>query len=351
MRKAGLPRVIIAICAAWVWGAAAAWALPDCQLPAEYAPQRPGRDAGPTPVHVYLYVIDVIEVDNVEQSFTVDYAVAARWRDVTLGATASNAGTTPCNVPIARVWRPDFVPLNARATSPQLPLTVEVSEDGTVEARQRGVGTYASKLDLSDFPRDVQRLRVDLISFEHGPEELDFVVEGVGQAEDFSAPGWALSVGEVGAGEYRMQLAGEGGGRDASLARFGFEIVAERQVAYYVWKVFLPLVVIVMTSWFVFWVDPSQLAVQSGIGTATLLTIIAFLFSLQNILPRVDYLTRLDVFVYQALFLVFLALTEGMTTSTLFANGRPDVARHVDRWSRILFPLLFAFAIARLWWL
>lgn len=96
-----------------------------------------------------------------------------------------------------------------------------------------------------------------------------------------------------------------------SRTTFEFNIEVRRQITFYVWKVFVPLSLIVFTSWLVFWIDPSQLGVQSGIGTAMLLTVVAFLFSLQNILPQIPYLTRLDVFVYSALVLVFLALRHG----------------------------------------
>jgi hypothetical protein len=135
-----------------------------------------------------------------------------------------------------------------------------------------------------------------------------------------------------------------------NLALFEIVIEVERRVKYYIWKVFVPLCLIVFVSWGVFWIDPTHMAVQTGIGTAMMLTIIAFLFSLQNVLPKINYLTRMDIFVYSSLLFVFLAFVEGLATCTIAAHGRELVARRLDRWCRVIFPLAFAGVAVWFWW-
>jgi len=135
-----------------------------------------------------------------------------------------------------------------------------------------------------------------------------------------------------------------------ALARFDYEINVKRNRRYYVWKVFVPLIVIVFASWAVFWVDPTQIGVQTGIGTAMLLTVVAFLLSLQNILPKISYLTRLDIFVYSSLVFVFLPFVQALTTCSLAAHGKELLARRLDRWSQVIFPLAFAAALMWFWW-
>ena len=134
------------------------------------------------------------------------------------------------------------------------------------------------------------------------------------------------------------------------MSRFDHKLVVEREVSFYVWKVFIPLCLIVFVSWAVFWIDPAQLATQCGIGTAMMLTIIAFLLSLQNILPRINYLTRMDHFVYISLGFVFLAFVEGLLTSSFAARGRGALARRLDNWARFIVPLAFFSVIAWFWY-
>ena len=67
---------------------------------------------------------------------------------------------------------------------------------------------------------------------------------------------------------------------------FNFSISAKRQSGYYIWKVIVPLMLIVFMSWTVFWIDPSNLGPQIGMSATSMLTLIAFQFAMANILPK-----------------------------------------------------------------
>ena len=105
---------------------------------------------------------------------------------------------------------------------------------------------------------------------------------------------------------------------------------------------FVPLTLIVFMAWTVFWIDPQNFGPQVGVSTAAALTLIAFLLSTRQLLPRVEYLTRADVVILGSAMLVFFSLGEAVLTSNLAAGGREDLARSFDRWSRVLYPLVFA---------
>jgi len=106
-----------------------------------------------------------------------------------------------------------------------------------------------------------------------------------------------------------------------------------------------PLTIIIFMSWAVFWIDPTQIAVQVGIATTAILTLIAFLFSLEARLPRISYLTSIDFFIFGSLTLVFLAFLQAILTCSLGFQGNVALARRIDRWSRWVFPLSFALVI------
>ena len=120
-----------------------------------------------------------------------------------------------------------------------------------------------------------------------------------------------------------------------------FDLVAHRRVGYYVWKVILPLSMIVVMSWSVFWMDPNNLGPQTGIAATSMLTLIAFLFALGNILPRISYLTTMDRFVMGSSALVFAALLEAIGSGYLASHGRAATAVRIERQCRWLFPTVF----------
>jgi hypothetical protein len=120
-----------------------------------------------------------------------------------------------------------------------------------------------------------------------------------------------------------------------------FKLDAHRRVGFYVFRIILPLILIVFMSWMVFYIDPSHLEAQVGISATSILTLIAFQFTVGVLLPRIGYLTRMDKFILFSSVLVFLALVEGVMTSALASKGRKELALKFDSWSRVLFPAAF----------
>jgi len=52
-----------------------AWCATDMAM------SRPNTGVEPTPVNVYLYVVDVFDVSGSDQAFTADIVLVAGWRD------------------------------------------------------------------------------------------------------------------------------------------------------------------------------------------------------------------------------------------------------------------------------
>ena len=75
-----------------------------------------------------------------------------------------------------------------------------------------------------------------------------------------------------------------------------FEIDVKRRSSFYIWKVFLPLMLMVFLSWAVFWIEASDLSNQIQVAVTTILTVIAFAFAISATMPRLPYLTYIDAF-------------------------------------------------------
>ena len=122
---------------------------------------------------------------------------------------------------------------------------------------------------------------------------------------------------------------------------FVFSIYATRITAYYIWKVILPLCLIVSMSWAVFWINPSQFGPQIGLSATSMLTLIAFIFATTNMVPALGYFTILDHFIIGSTILVFLAFVESLLASFLVSRDNVVIAERLDTVSRILFPAAF----------
>jgi hypothetical protein len=318
----------------------------SCTIPRSVATTRPDPEGIPTKVAVGIYIIDVAGVDDVRQTFTADFYFTLRWRDARLSTEARGRSLAECSLRPAEIWHPLVDIFNQRNVKKYLEDVVQIDAKGGVIYKQRFFGDLSLPVDLRYFPFDSQVLPINVASFRYGPDEVVFVMDEyrTGQVKTFSVAGWSIELGQA-------QITAEYiAPQDRSLSRINYQLKAQRHTGFYLWKVLVPLMLIVFMAGGVFWIDPTELGPQIAIATASVFTLIAFLFSLGYLLPRVSYLTRMDQFVLGSTLLVFLALGEAIVTANLARGGNQSLSRAIDRWARAIYPALFAtVAIVSLW--
>ena len=89
---------------------------------------------------------------------------------------------------------------------------------------------------------------------------------------------------------------------------------------------FLPLLLMVIVSWSVFWFDPPEVSSQVQIAVTTILTIIAFALAISLTLPRVPYLTFADAFFLTCYIFAFVAMLELTAVHIAYRNDQRKLA-------------------------
>lgn len=307
-----------------------------CTAPNVRNDVRPGAGAPPTKVSVGVRMIDLTEINDVRQMLTGDFLVRLTWIDPQLEHLSG------CEIPLDQIWSPGMRFVNSGRMFPDRPKEVGIGPGGSVQYIQRYYGSLATYHDLRDFPFDEQVFRISLVAVEYGEDEVQLVVDEkiTGRHERVNIRDWKINWVK---GKIDRQYA-EAIGKFYS--RYDFEISAQRMTGYYVWKVILPLCLIVAMSWAVFWISPAKFGPQIGLSATSMLTLIAFLFATINMLPKLNYLTILDYFIIGSLILVFLALVQSLTTVCLFSMEKEEIGFRIVRVCRWAFPLLFAALLA-----
>ena len=202
---------------------------------------------------------------------------------------------------------------------------------------QRFYGTIASYHNLHDFPFDTQTITIELTPLKYSENEINLVVNKAfsGMAETLNISDWIIESATGEAGRRHIKSF------DRYHSSLDFKVTAHRIRAYYVWKIILPLCLIVAMSWCVFWIDPAAFGTQIGLSATAMLTLIAFIFATTNMVPVLGYFTLLDIFIGASTILVFLALLESLATSYLVTKEKNDLALRIDAVCRFLFPLVF----------
>ena len=177
---------------------------------------------------------------------------------------------------------------------------VEIFSNGTVQMRLRDAATFKATFDFKKFPFDEQ-----IFSFSIYPEfptsKMVFVAEPimeeykknlyVTEGEDgINIPEW-----EVTSVDYYVDKYEEG---DYEYQGFIVEVGAERLTNYYIFKIIIPILLILSISWSVFWIHPSQIESKVNITMVALLSLIAYNLIMDDVIPKLDYLTFMDAFIF-----------------------------------------------------
>ncbi len=335
------PRLAAALASAFLTAfafSAAAGAVGEarCVVTSNIAHNPPAQE-GPAPISVLVYVLDVTRIDDVLQTFSAQIVLQTSWSDPRLHADALGWSPVGCRFPLDEIWHPHVEIVNQLETSRLWDEVLEVDDDGLVSLRQRLLGAFSSTMDLRDFPFDVQILPLRIASFRYDDTQVTLTVDEnrSGRLKSFSVSGWNVDLAEP--APYREVVASQ-----RAISGVDYRLRASRDVGFYLFKVLLPLSLIVLMAGTVFFIDPTTLAAQVGVSTAAVLTLIAFQFTLMDLLPRVSYLTRIDRFLIWSTLLVFAALGESVLSGRLAHRGREELGRRIDRASRWLYVALFS---------
>ena len=305
---------------------------------AQAALNRPlSADGEPTEIQAVGALLDVDKINSAEQNFTLNFYMVFAWSDPRLAHDSAG----PVTHKLSDIWNPRLTIINTQRYWENTRDEVEVSPEGRVTYRLHVFGDFSQALDLRDFPMDKHVFEVPVVAAGYRPDEIVF--EPVPTIDSFIADRLSVADWKVDnmRGEARVIPLTDG----LKLPAFVFSFEAERRLHHYVIKAIIPLCLIVIMSWVVFWISPEHIPNQLSVAVTTVLTLIAYHIALSGRLPDIPYLTHRDKFLFSATVLVFMALIEVVVTSHLASTDRIALARRIDRTARWLFPFLFVSAL------
>ncbi len=309
--------------------------------------QSPAGGAAPSPrpriVEVSLLINSITDIDSARETFRGDFYVTLRWSDPELKKA------DPESIDWSKAHKPLIEFMNyyqdLDVVGNEQP---QVASPGIGVSETRYIGTFTSRMDLEDFPFDEQTLAIELESQTEDADQLVFSfrpskggamnIQGRTAAlrqdviipREIHLPEWTLTSADVRESRYSYYE----GTKAYSHLRFDLKIA--RRIGYYIWKIMAILMMLVMLSWGVFLIDPADIGNRLAVSITLLLAAVAFAFVTGGLIPRVSYLTLLDLYVLGCYVLLFLAPAESLLAYRLQAR-----ARRIDRLALICFPAAF----------
>jgi hypothetical protein len=308
----------------------------------------PPPGEGPTQIDVGFHMISLADIDVIRSRFRFKGYVEFEWCDSRQAFDESLEGKASrlyfggaAKDKNRQMWIPDLAIADSIGTIANTARRLEVRADGTVRISGYFESTVAARFDLRHFPFDRQSLVIAIESFTFNRDVLQLRPNEnlVSYEENLYLPEWSVrsvTLSSTDAGQVRDRVA---------FSRLEFDVNIERETGYYLFKLSVPLILIVMLSWSVFWMRNESLGGRMRISSTAFLTIVAYQFAVSGSLPKVAYLTLMDKLMIASFILIALSALENMV-SVLMAERNPERARKIDRRSQWIFPLVYMAMIA-----
>jgi len=126
---------------------------------------------------------------------------------------------------------------------------------------------------------------------------------------------------------------------DEFKAMYSFHFVAKRHLSYFVFRIILPLLLIVMVSWVTFFLG--DYAKRIDVSGANLLIFVAFNFTIATDLPRLGYLTFLDTFLIFGFAITALTVVYNVILKRFETHGKKASAQRIDKYFVWCYPAFY----------
>jgi len=295
----------------------------------------PGKPGAPVEVKVGLYVLDFNYIRSNDQSYSIIGYLTFRWKDPRLAHQG----------PVQRlgrdeVWFPLVDVANASDFVKFTEGQVDVQPDGSCRSWTRFKAVLNCPFDLQSFPFDSTDLLFEVQAMQEPYDTLKLITDG--ELSNFAASEFE--------GEWEIHEKGfQGNDLSTSTpvpyAVGRFLMPATRYWQYYVWIYFIPLFLVLATTWTVFWTNPPNIQVT----TTALLGAIMHRIAVGAVLPRIHLLTYADGFFLVSLFWI---LASNVGVSLILRLDEQKDARKRDilrRVCSILLPISYLIAQAILY--
>lgn len=321
------------------------------EKPVDVTEVMPKNVPRPLKVGVTFILNDIINVDEKAGSFQADVDLTLAWNNPDAAFDPKKEGSTivildgkQTEAKIKTMWIPQIKIANLEKIVSNIP-SMTISKDGSVVYVQRIKAQFKMHPDLRAFPFDTQRLTLYLDADKNTTSEVKFnqdqqEINKSGIREGVKLAGW--TVDKV---EFKHSLVRNASG--SFYPRFEIDVVMSRISMAHLFA-FAPLILIMLSPTILTLYNDAPIGARLGAWGASLLTLIATSFALNQKYPALESDSILPQIIAIVMGYQFLMIFISMTVAdTSFAKKvkNPYLVPEIMRVLRWLIPLGFILLI------
>ncbi|XP_034073068.1 gamma-aminobutyric acid receptor subunit gamma-3 isoform X2 [Gymnodraco acuticeps] len=245
--------------------------------------------------------------------YQIDIIFAQTWTDSRLSYNSTMKKLTLNSNMVGMIWLPDTIFRNSKTadshwiTMPNQLL--RIWNDGKILYTLRLTINAECQLQLHNFPMDEHSCPLVFSSYGYPRDEIIYKwrknsVEATDQKSwrlyqfDFMGLRNTTDIIQTTAGDYVLMTV-------------YFDL--SRRMGYFTIQTYIPCILTVVLSWVSFWIKKDATPARTALGITTVLTMTTLSSMARVSLPRVSYITAMDLFVTVCFLFVFAALMEYAT--------------------------------------
>uniref|UniRef100_A0A8C3R7A6 Gamma-aminobutyric acid receptor subunit gamma-3 n=1 Tax=Cyanoderma ruficeps TaxID=181631 RepID=A0A8C3R7A6_9PASS len=288
---------------------------------------RPDIGIKPTVIDVDIYVNSIGPVSSINMEYQIDIFFAQTWTDSRLRFNSTMKILTLNSNMVGLIWIPDTIFRNSKTAEAHWITTpnqlLRIWNDGKILYTLRLTINAECQLQLHNFPMDEHSCPLIFSSYGYPKEEMIYrwrknSVEAADQKSwrlyqfDFMGLRNTSEIVKTSAGDYVVMT-------------IYFDL--SRRMGYFTIQTYIPCILTVVLSWVSFWIKKDATPARTALGITTVLTMTTLSTIARKSLPRVSYVTAMDLFVTVCFLFVFAALMEYATLNYYSSCRKPNCTK------------------------
>ncbi|BAQ60354.1 hypothetical protein GM3708_760 [Geminocystis sp. NIES-3708] len=286
-------------------------------------------------VETGIYIINLYDLNASSNTYYADFYVWFKWKgkinpieNLELSNGVEDWGTT-------------LVPVYEQ---------IQKLPDGSFYQALRIEGRFTQPLSFENYPLDREKLDILLENSVYTLEQLVYVADQKqsGYSDSLNLPGWKIEDFEL-LSLVRQYQTNFGDTRFTDSTKnsiLQYSLNISRPVSFFLWKLFLPLVIVIATGWGALLLNPENIDSRITLPVTALLTAVFLQQSYSASLPEVGYLVLLDKIYVITYILIFISIIEAIITAEWVKEDNPENYSRITQLDHLLLGFqIFTFGL------
>jgi hypothetical protein len=306
----------------------------------------PPEEVRPVVVRASFKFHDINEINDETETFDFSGVLTLKWRDPRQAFDPAAKGVNERVFQgsyqfneVATGWYPQVVLVNESGLYQKSGTVLRIKPDGTSTLIETLNATAKAEFNMRRYPLDRQHLEAvfEVLGFDR--DEVLLQVDSAtasSLASEVRIPQWTITGASASVQDRPESYAGRG-----VSSAFVVSVDVQRKSFYMIRLVVLPLILIVLLSFSVFWMDKSSIGDRLSVSFIGILTAVAYQSMISDQMPHISYATLMHGFLNFSFFTMCATVAINLVVNAADRRGEISLGDRIDRRCRWGFPLAY----------